>query len=114
MLLRNAVVILLFGSNLLQLAAAHDHVRVLLGFEVVNGLLQVVFLRMARCASECDYSFLWTLSHFEHCCLTFEEECGLIRDVIRRCWIIYGHSCASLLLYVLPLAWSKGAGMLQN
>lgn len=64
-LLCYAIIILLFGRDLLQLAAADDHVGVLLGLQVMNWLLEVVFLRVARCATECDYSFLWALCYFE-------------------------------------------------
>ena len=72
-LLRYAIIILLFCCDLLQLATANDHVGVLLGLQVMNWLLQVVLLRMARCASKCHYSFLRALCHFICCSLSFEK-----------------------------------------
>ena len=117
-LLWYTIVILLFCSNLLQLAASNDHVGVFLRFQVMNRLLQIIsFLRrMAGCAPKCNYSFLWTLGHLEHRCLTFKEESWLVNNVICRCcwWVINSRSCASLLRYVLSLTWSECTGVLQN
>ena len=87
MLRRHPIIELLFSGDLLQLATANDHVGVLLGLEVMNWLLQVVFLRVARCASEGHYSFLWALCHFICCILSFEKQSRLVGDVIGVCGV---------------------------